>query len=288
MKHYLYAMGAILCWASLPAATGSGLNGLSINELMFFSFTAAALFLYVADALWRKTFIPFIPSLKASLLGIWGIFLYHYIYYQAMAHAPLAEAAILATTWSFWIVVFSSLILYRKLKGGILLAACIGFVEAALVISSGKNFSFQAEHMTGYGLALLCGLIWSTFSVALPIMRMQGDPMPAYTIYAAILSAILYGLSGPHTLPSVSSLASATYLGCIPLGLSFVLWNRAVSGGNLAIIGLLSYLVPPLAVLLVAMTQKQSVSPQVLAGMTIIIVASLVGKFFLGGGKRLE
>ncbi len=288
MKHYLYAMGAILCWASLPAATGSGLNGLSINELMFFSFTAAALFLYVADALWRKTFIPFIPPLKASLLGIWGIFLYHYIYYQAMAHAPLAEAAILATTWSFWIVVFSSLILYRKLKGGILLAACIGFVGAALVISSGKNFSFQAEHMTGYGLALLCGLIWSTFSVALPIMRMQGDPMPAYTIYAAILSAILYGLSGPHTLPSVSSLASATYLGCIPLGLSFVLWNRAVSGGNLAIIGLLSYLVPPLAVLLVAMTQKQSVSPQVLAGMTIIIVASLVGKFFLGGGKRLE
>ena len=288
MKHYLYAMGAILCWASLPAATGSGLNGLSINELMFFSFTAAALFLYVADALWRKTFIPFIPSLKASLLGIWGIFLYHYIYYQAMAHAPLAEAAILATTWSFWIVVFSSLILYRKLKGGILLAACIGFVGAALVISSGKNFSFQAEHMTGYGLALLCGLIWSTFSVALPIMRMQGDPMPAYTIYASFLSAILYGLSGPHTLPSVSSLASATYLGCIPLGLSFVLWNRAVSGGNLAIIGLLSYLVPPLAVLLVAMTQKQSVSPQVLAGMTIIIVASLVGKFFLGGGKRLE
>lgn len=288
MKHYLYAMGAILCWASLPAATGSGLNGLSINELMFFSFTAAALFLYVADALWRKTFIPFIPPLKASLLGIWGIFLYHYIYYQAMAHAPLAEAAILATTWSFWIVVFSSLILYRKLKGGILLAACIGFVGAALVISSGKNFSFQAEHMTGYGLALLCGLIWSTFSVALPIMRMQGDPMPAYTIYAAILSAILYGLSGPHTLPSVSSLASATYLGCIPLGLSFVLCNRAVSGGNLAIIGLLSYLVPPLAVLLVAMTQKQSVSPQVLAGMTIIIVASLVGKFFLGGGKRLE
>ena len=67
-----------------------------------------------------------------------------------------------------------------------------------------------------------------------------------------------------------------------------MLWNRAVSGGNLAIIGLLSYLVPPLAVLLVAMTQKQSVSPQVLAGMTIIIVASLVGKFFLGGGKRLE
>ncbi len=38
MKHYLYAVGAILCWASLPVATGSGLQGLSTEELMFFSF----------------------------------------------------------------------------------------------------------------------------------------------------------------------------------------------------------------------------------------------------------
>ena len=38
MKPYLYAMGAVLCWASLPAATGSGLDGLSVPELLFFSF----------------------------------------------------------------------------------------------------------------------------------------------------------------------------------------------------------------------------------------------------------
>lgn len=35
MKPYLYALGAVLCWASLPAATGSGLDGLSVTELLF-------------------------------------------------------------------------------------------------------------------------------------------------------------------------------------------------------------------------------------------------------------
>jgi hypothetical protein len=42
MKYYFYALGAILCWASLPAATGSGLKELSTEELMFYSFSCAA------------------------------------------------------------------------------------------------------------------------------------------------------------------------------------------------------------------------------------------------------
>ena len=40
----------------------------------------------------------------------------------------LAEGAILATTWSFWIVVFPSLLLYRKLKIAILITALVGMV----------------------------------------------------------------------------------------------------------------------------------------------------------------
>jgi drug/metabolite transporter (DMT)-like permease len=107
-------MGAILCWASLPVATGTGLDALSIEELLFYSFTSAAIFLFGLDFLQKKTVKRTLPGLQVSLLGIWGIFLYHYVYYQAMARAPLAEAAILATTWSFWIVVFSSLVSFSR------------------------------------------------------------------------------------------------------------------------------------------------------------------------------
>lgn len=278
MKYYLYALGAILCWASLPAATGSGLKELSTEELMFYSFASAAFFLYVQDIVTLRTAKVFFPDVKVSLMGVWGIFLYHYIYYLALANAPLAEGAILATTWSFWIVVFSSLLLFRKLKISIVVTALVGLFGAGLVISAGKVLSFEMSSMKGYLLALLCGLIWSSFSVGLSRVKVEKEPMTAFTLYAALLSAVLFVISMPHALPSWQALGSAAYLGCVPLGLSFFLWNRAMTGGNIVIIGFLSYLTPPLAVLLVAVIHRQEVSGQVLLGMAVIIAASLLGR----------
>lgn len=286
MKHYLYAVGAIFCWASLPAATGSGLAELTTEELMFFSFSSAAIFLYLQDVVLTRSFSLFIPGLKVTLLGVWGIFFYHYIYYLALSRVPLAEGAILATTWSFWIVVFSSLLLYRKLKIAILVTALGGMVGAALVISSGKDLSFNMEYMPGYLLALSCGLIWASFSVAIGHIKIKREPMTIFSIYAALLSAVLYLATMPHDIPSAKSLVSAIYLGCIPLGLSFFLWNRALTGGNLVIIGFLSYLTPPLAVLLVALIHRETVSFQVLLGMVVIIGASIGGKISLSTAKN--
>lgn len=282
MKHYLYAMGAILCWASLPAATGSGLSGLSVEELMFFSFTSAALFLTAQDLILNRKLVIHFPGIRGSLLGIWGIFFYHYTYYRALEIAPLAEGAILSTTWSFWIVFFSSILLFKKLKLSIMLWGIVGMGGAALVISSGHQLSFHPAYMKGYLLALACGLIWSSFSVALGRMRLSGDPMTAFTWYAAFLSLLLYLATQPHPKPDLSVIGSAIYLGCIPLGLSFFLWNRALNGGNMVIIGFLSYLTPPLAVLMVALIHRQDVDPQVILGMVLILVASIGGKLVMG------
>ena len=281
MKHYLYAFGAILCWASLPAATGSGLKGLSTEALMFISFTTAAVYLYLQDVVRTRSFRLHFPDLKTSLFGVWGIFVYHYVYYNALNKAPLAEAAILTTTWSFWIVVFSALLLFRKLKISILLTALAGMAGAALVIASGKELVVSMEYVQGYILSLACGLIWASFSVGLSHMKIEKDPMTAFTIYAAVLSALLYFISPPQSLPSIENLLAAVYLGCVPLGLSFFLWNRAVRGGNMVVIGFLSYLTPPLAVLLVALIHGEAVSSQVLLGMAVIIVASIGGRMVL-------
>ncbi len=286
MKYYLYAIGAILCWASLPVATGSGLQGLTIEELMFYSFVSAALYLYIQDMVYTRSFSIYVPGPVASLVGVSGIFLYHYTYYTALNYTPLAEGAILTTTWSFWIVVFSSILLFKKIRMSIICIAAVGMFGAGLVIAADKDLSFNLNYMKGYLLALLCGLIWSSFSIALGHIKVKKEPMTIFTIYAAILSMVLYLISMPHPVPPLRSLLSAIYLGCIPLGLSFFLWNRAVTGGNMVIIGFLSYLTPPLAVLLVAMVDGQKVSSQVVLGMLVIIGASISGRLLLR--KKIE
>ena len=64
----------------------------------------------------------------------------------------------------------------------------------------------------------------------------------------------------------------------MPLGLSFTLWNRAVTTGNMTVIGYLSYLTPPLAVLLAALTRGAAVTPQAVVGMAVILLAAFVGR----------
>ena len=278
MKPYLYALGSVLCWASLPAATGSGLDGLSVPELLFFSFVPAAIYLAVQEMLLsRRLAVPW-PDARLTALGIVGIFGYHVVYYSAMDHAPLVEGAILATTWSFWIVVFSSILARKRLSPTVLIVALTGLFGAGLVVSGGRGLSFEARYLPGYALALGCGLIWSGFSVVLARLRPTRDYMPAFTIVAALCSALVYVLSGPSRLPTPMALASAVYLGLVPLGLSFTLWNRAVTTGNMTIIGYLSYLTPPLAVLLAALIRGSAVTSQAVIGMVLILGAAFVGR----------
>lgn len=281
MKHYLYALGAILCWASLPAATGSSLTGMSVPLLMVISFCCAAIYLYAQDVVCTRSFRIYFPDCKVSLLGIWGIFGYHYVYYNALNKTPLAEAAILTTTWSFWIVVFSALLLFRRIKLSIVLTALAGLTGAAMVIAAGKDLVISMQYMQGYMLSLLCGLIWASFSVGLSKSNMKANPMTAFTVYAALLSVLMYLVSPAQPVPSAQNILAAMYLGCVPLGLSFFLWSQAVRGGNMVVIGFLSYLTPPLAVLMVAIVNGEAVSEQVIFGMVVIIAASIAGRFAL-------
>lgn len=278
MKPYLYAFGAVLCWASLPAATGSGLDGLDVTELLFFSFVPAALYLVAQEMIIsRRRAIPW-PDLKLTALGVAGIFGYHALYYLALDHAPLVEGAILTTTWSFWIVVMSSILANKRLSPPVLGVALVGLVGAGLVVSGGKGLHFEARYLPGYLMALGCGLVWSSFSVALSHLRLTRDYMPAFTVLAALFSTLVYAASAPQALPPAKALLSALYLGLVPLGLSFTLWNRAVTTGNMTLIGYLSYLTPPLAVLLAALTRGATVTPHAVIGMAVILAAAFVGR----------
>ena len=175
-------------------------------------------------------------------------------------------------------MVFSSVLAKRRLSLPVLAVALAGLLGAGLVVSGGRGLQFDARYLPGYALALCCGLIWSSFSVALSRLRPTRDYMPAFTVLAAVCSALVYALSAPESLPPAGALLSALYLGLVPLGLSFTLWNRAVTTGNMTIIGYLSYLTPPLAVLLAALTRGAAVTPHALVGMAVILVAAFVGR----------
>jgi drug/metabolite transporter (DMT)-like permease len=185
------------------------------------------------------------------LFGALGLFGYHALYFSALRMAPAAEAGLIAYLWPLLIVLFSGLLPGEHLRLGHLIGAGLGFVGAAVIITGGGSTGFQAQHLPGYALALLCALTWSGYSV---LSRRLGDTptssVAVFCIAAAIASALLHLAVEETVWPTKTiSWISVLALGLGPVGLAFYVWDIGVKRGDIQILGTASYAAPLLSTL---------------------------------------
>ncbi|MCA0929900.1 aromatic amino acid exporter YddG [Ruegeria profundi] len=188
---------------------------------------------------------------RTYLFGTVGLFGYHALYFSALRMAPAAEAGLIAYLWPLLIVLFSGLLPGEHLRIGHLIGACLGFAGAAVIIAGGSSTGFQAAHLPGYGLALLCALTWSGYSV---LSRRLGhtptSSVAVFCIATAIASGALH-LTLEETIWPDSGFgwASVVALGLGPVGLAFYVWDIGVKQGDIQILGTASYAAPLLSTL---------------------------------------
>lgn len=190
-------------------------------------------------------------SWKVFAFGTVGLFGYHALYFSALRMAPAAEAGLIAYLWPLLIVLFSGLLPGETLRLGHLLGACLGFSGAALIITGGGTAGFQAEHLPGYALALLCALTWSGYSV---LSRRLGQTptssVAVFCVLTAIASWILHFSLEPTVWPpDALAWMSTVALGLGPVGLAFYVWDIGVKHGDIQMLGTSSYAAPLLSTL---------------------------------------
>ncbi|XDA99320.1 EamA family transporter [Sulfitobacter sp. LCG007] len=188
--------------------------------------------------------------LPVYLMGTAGLFGYHALYFSALRLAPAAEAGLIAYLWPLLIVVFSGLLPGERVRPGHLIGAMIGFGGAALIISGGST-GFQPHYASGYGLAFLCALTWSSYSV---LSRRAGQAPTAtvavFCLAAAILSLPLHlALEETQWPVGTGGWLSLALLGLGPVGLAFFVWDIGVKQGDIQLLGTASYAAPLLSTL---------------------------------------
>jgi drug/metabolite transporter (DMT)-like permease len=195
---------------------------------------------------WREWRVP------AAILGfgIASLFLYHASLVAAFRLAPIAEANLLNYLWPLLIVVLaprSAGLGARQVTGCV-----IAFGGGALVIAPS---ALAATHLAGYALAVLAAFTWAVYSL-LParLPPYSSWATGGFCLGAGLLALAAHALLETPYRPSGTELAGMAAIGVGPLGLSFVLWDRAMRTGRAATIGSLSYLTPVLSTLALAVT----------------------------------
>ncbi|MQQ08765.1 EamA family transporter [Epibacterium sp. SM1979] len=266
---------AILLWALLALFTvGSAPTPpLLLNAICFtIGGTLGAAWVAVNGGFAALRDVPW----KIYAFGALGLFGYHVLYFSALRLAPAAEAGLIAYLWPLLIVLFSGLLPGERLRGGHLLGAALGFVGAGLIVTGG-GAGFRTEYLPGYGLALLCALTWSSYSVL--SRRFSAVPTSSVTIYCLIAAVASWGLhfAVEDTIWPATTIAwmSALGLGLGPVGLAFFVWDVGVKKGDIQMLGTISYATPLLSTLVLVVTGFAALSWNLAAAAGLITLAAV-------------
>ncbi|MCB0172106.1 MAG: EamA family transporter [Anaerolineae bacterium] len=251
LKPTLIGSTAVLMWATLALLTALS-GAVPPFQLTAMSFTIAfliglGLWWRKGNNIWQNLKLP----VSVWILGVAGLFGYHFFYFMALRNAPAVEASLIAYLWPLLIVVFSALLPGERLRWFHIVGALAGFVGAGLLVTKGQSLSFDSQYTLGYLAALVCALTWSTYSV---LSRRFGavptDAVGGFCGATAVLALICHLLFEPTVWPTGAEWPAIGLLGLGPVGAAFFTWDYGVKRGNIKVLGAFSYAAPLLSTLL--------------------------------------
>ena len=270
---------AVLLWATLAlltTATGP------VPPFQLVALTFAVAFLLAAGK-WTVEILAGDRSVldrlrqppAVGLLGVGGLFGYHFFYFLALGNAPAVDASLIAYLWPLLIVVFSALLPGERLRWFHLLGAAAGLVGAALLVlhkAGGSGLAMRSEFALGYLAALACALTWSGYSVlSRRFGRVPTDVVGGFCGATAVLGLLCHLAFEETRWPEGIGWLAVLGLGLGPVGAAFFVWDHGVKHGDIKALGAFSYAAPLLSTVLLIAFGRAEPSWAVAAACLLIV-----------------
>lgn len=216
--------------------------------------------------------------LPVWLLGVGGLFGYHFCYFFALRNAPPVEAGLINYLWPLLIVVFSALLPGERLKWQHLAGCALALAGAVLVVTRGQGFGFDAQYSFGYAAALCAAVIWAVYSVlSRRFAAVSSDAIAGFCLVTAVLAAICHLLLEQTVWPANAwQWAALIGLGLGPVGLAFYVWDIGVKRGDIQVLGAASYSAPLLSTLILILTGYAQYSHMILIACLLITAGAIL------------
>ena len=270
MHPHLHALGAIALWATLASL------GVWLRHVPPFLLTGLALVIGSVPS-WPLARQWKVPA-STLVLGIYGLFGFHFLLFIALRHAPAVEANLVNYLWPLLIVVLAPLLLPgMRLRAVHAIAAITGFAGAAIAIL-GTGAATGGGWAWGYLPALGSAFIWATYSLL--TRRVAAFPTAAIGLFGLVsgsLSLLCHALLEPSAALQTRDWLLIAAMGLGPLGAAFFLWDKALKRGDPRQIGILSYITPLASTALLMLASGQPLTASIAVAALLIIGAAVAG-----------
>ncbi|HID46639.1 MAG TPA: DMT family transporter [Chromatiaceae bacterium] len=278
-----YALAAVLLWSTVASAFKLTLRYLSPVQLLFWAslFSVCILGLMLTlQGKWRELlWMPPAPLLRLGLPGLLTPWLYYLVLFKAYELLPAQEAQPLNYSWAITLSLLAVPVLGHKLRRKQLAAIALSYFGVLIIATRGDPMSLEFSSGFGVFLALASTLIWASYWLWQTWSKI--DPVIALFcnfVFALPFIAITLWLTEGFSLPDQKGLAGALYVGMFEMGLTFLLWLKALQlTSSTARIANLIYLSPFLSLVLIHLVVGED-----------ILLSSYLGLLFIVAGVLLQ
>ena len=275
-KALFFALAAVLLWSTVATAFKLALQYNSVPALLFgaslTSLLALAVTLHRQGRL-STAVVQLRHNLKTTtLLGAINPIIYYLVLFEAYRRLPAQVAQPVNYTWAITLALLSVPMLKHRLTRFDLAGLLLGYSGVVVISIAGKNVTGSLDGI-GLALALISTLLWAAFwllntrSAVEPLVQLFHNFLLATPFLALLL--VITGQSLSLTVPSLLSLV---YVGLFEMGITFMLWQQALSlTQRAAQIGTLIFLSPLISLFLISWILKEPLQWQTFAGLGLII-----------------
>ena len=281
-QSYIYATAAVLIWSTVASAFKIALRYMSFLQLLLYASIVSIVTLFVILLVQRKLTLLKRYSredyMRSIGLGILNPFLYYIVLFKAYSVLPAQQAMTLNYTWPIMLVLLSIPLLRQRITYKRIVAICISFVGVCMIATQGNILRFRFTNPVGVGLALGSALIWALFWIY-NVRDKRDDVVKLFLNFGVgfVFILVVNLIFSDVTVPNTMGFIGATYVGLFEMGVTFVIWLKALKlSQTTAQVSNLIYMVPFMSLVVIHLVVGESISLYTVGGLTLIITGIII------------
>jgi drug/metabolite transporter (DMT)-like permease len=284
-KAYTYAALVVLMWSTVASAFKLSLKHLDYAQLLFYAAVVSTLTLFALLLLQNKFRLLLDCTrrdcMHSLFLGFLNPFLYYVVLLRAYSLLPAQQAVALNYTWAIQLVLLSIPLLRQRIGLWSILAVIISYFGALIIATRGDFAGFRVLSLTGILLALGSAVIWALFWI-FNIKDRRDETVKLFLnfVFGFVFICIYMIFTRRFAIPNLPGLLGAAYVGIFEMGITFVLWLKALRlSRTTAQVSNLIYLTPFFALVFINIVVGERILFSTVIGLVLIVSGILLQKY---------